>query len=150
MKAFGTSISAQRTFFSTKKAPMPRFQLPLAIVLIVSTGISLLTFYLTRTKEEGNIHLPTALMGEQDEQDASDVTYSILTGSGGSHLKYFRSSRHWMSWESELMLNVSRRGRKIGPYLRQSPYSGWHACPIFQLLILDYHTMLRSRNMKRC
>jgi len=31
VKAFGTSISAQRSFFSPEKVPMPRFQLPLAI-----------------------------------------------------------------------------------------------------------------------
>jgi hypothetical protein len=51
---------------------MPRFQLPIAIALVVSVVISLLTFYLTRTKE-GQIQLPTTV-DEQDERDVFDVT----------------------------------------------------------------------------
>ena len=52
---------------------MPRFQLPIAIALVVSAVISLLTFYLTRTKE-GQIQLPTAVVDEQGERDVFDVT----------------------------------------------------------------------------
>ena len=50
---------------------MPRFQLPIAIALVVSAVISLLTFYLTRAKD-GKIQLP--VVDEQNEHDAFDVT----------------------------------------------------------------------------
>jgi hypothetical protein len=52
---------------------MPRFQLPIATALAAGVVISLLTFYLTRTKE-GQIQLPTTVADEQDEHDAFDVT----------------------------------------------------------------------------
>ena len=52
---------------------MPRFQLPIAIALDVSVVISLLTFYLTQAKD-GQIQLPTAVVDEQNEHDAFDVT----------------------------------------------------------------------------
>lgn len=53
---------------------MPHFQLPIAVALVVSAVISLLTFYLTRTKE-GKIQLPahTAVEDEQNERDVFDV-----------------------------------------------------------------------------
>jgi len=50
---------------------MPRFQLPIAIALVTSAVTSLVTFYLTRTKE-GKIQLPTISNG-QNEHDIFDV-----------------------------------------------------------------------------
>jgi hypothetical protein len=54
---------------------MPRFQLPIAVALVVSVVTSLLTFYLTRAKE-GRIQLPThtAVADEPNERDIFDVT----------------------------------------------------------------------------
>ena len=55
--------------------PMPRFQLLIATSLIVSTVISVLTFYLTRIKE-GKIRLPAPSTVEQidDEKIFDNVT----------------------------------------------------------------------------
>ena len=54
---------------------MPHYQLPIAVALVVSAVTSLLTFYLTRTRE-GKIQLPahTAVEDEQNERDVFDVT----------------------------------------------------------------------------
>jgi hypothetical protein len=54
---------------------MPRFQLLIAISLVVSAVISVLTFYLTRIKE-GKIRLPSASESavEQNEHEILDVT----------------------------------------------------------------------------
>jgi len=54
---------------------MPRFQLPIAIALVVSVVTSLLTFYLTRNKE-GKIQLPiqTDVVDEQNESEMFDAT----------------------------------------------------------------------------
>ncbi|KAF8802271.1 multidrug resistance-associated ABC transporter [Phlegmacium glaucopus] len=54
---------------------MPRFQLPIAVALVVSVVTSLLTFYLTRNKE-GKIQLPisTDEANQQNERDIYDVT----------------------------------------------------------------------------
>ena len=57
--------------FNKKNSAMPRFQLPIAIVLVISVVTSLITFYFTRTKE-GKIQLPTAVDG-QNEHDIFDV-----------------------------------------------------------------------------
>ncbi|KAF8154768.1 multidrug resistance-associated ABC transporter [Crassisporium funariophilum] len=52
---------------------MPRFQLPIAVVLVVSGVLSLVVFYLTRTKE-GKIQLPTqASEQEHHGRDAFNV-----------------------------------------------------------------------------
>ena len=50
---------------------MPRFQLPIAIALVVSVVTSLITFYFTWNKE-GKIQLPTTVNG-QNERDIFDV-----------------------------------------------------------------------------
>jgi hypothetical protein len=50
---------------------MPRFQLLIAISLVVSAVISVLTFYLTRIKE-GKIRLPAPSAVEQNEHDVFD------------------------------------------------------------------------------
>lgn len=50
---------------------MPRFQLPIAIALAASVVISVLTFYLTRTRK-GKIQLP-ATVDEHVEHDPLDV-----------------------------------------------------------------------------
>ena len=52
---------------------MPHFQLLISIALVVSVVISVLVFYLTRTKE-GKIQLPTAVADELNERDVFDVT----------------------------------------------------------------------------
>ena len=54
---------------------MPRFQLPIAIALVVSAVTSLLAFYLTQPKD-GKIQLPTdtAVADEQNERDIFDIT----------------------------------------------------------------------------
>jgi len=44
---------------------MPRFQLPIAVILIVSTALSFVVFILTR-RTEGKIQLPTH-SNEEDE-----------------------------------------------------------------------------------
>jgi len=56
---------------------MPRFQLSVAIALVVSIVTSLLTFYFTRNKE-GKIQLPGQrdVVDEQIESDISDATRS--------------------------------------------------------------------------
>ena len=50
---------------------MPRFQLPIAVVLVTIVVTSLITFYFTRTKE-GKIQLPITA-NEQNEHDKFDV-----------------------------------------------------------------------------
>jgi hypothetical protein len=57
-------------YFEPKTA-MPRFQLPIAIALVTSVVISLITFYFTQTKE-GKIQLPITANG-QIERDIFDV-----------------------------------------------------------------------------
>ena len=53
---------------------MPRFQLLIAISLVVSAVISVLTFYLTRIKE-GKIRLPAPSAFEQNEHEIfNDLT----------------------------------------------------------------------------
>ena len=57
---------------------MPRFQLLIAISLVVNALISVLTFYFTRNKE-GKIRLPAPLAVEQNEHelfDNHDVTFT--------------------------------------------------------------------------
>ena len=54
-----------------QKTAMLRFQLPIAIALVTSGVISLITFYFTRTKE-GKIQLPVAI-NEQNERDIFDI-----------------------------------------------------------------------------
>lgn len=50
---------------------MPRFQLLIAISLVVSAVISVLIFYLTRIKE-GKIRLPAPSAIEQNEHEVFD------------------------------------------------------------------------------
>jgi hypothetical protein len=55
---------------------MAQFQLPIAVVLIVSTALSLVVFILTR-RAEGKIRLPTYANDDDDEvlkHDPFDVT----------------------------------------------------------------------------
>jgi hypothetical protein len=54
---------------------MPRFQLPIAVVLIVSTALSFFVFILTR-KTEGKIQLPTHANEDEEvlKHDPFDVT----------------------------------------------------------------------------
>ena len=55
---------------------MPRFQLPIAVVLVVSIATSFVVFLLTRTTE-GKIQLPTHVSEEDEgtlEHDPFDVT----------------------------------------------------------------------------
>jgi hypothetical protein len=51
---------------------MPRFQLLIAIALVVSVVTSVLTLYLTRSRK-GKIQLPTTVADEQNERDVFDV-----------------------------------------------------------------------------
>ena len=50
---------------------MPRFQLLIAVSLVVSAIISVLIFYITRTKE-GKIRLPAHSAVEQNEHEIFD------------------------------------------------------------------------------
>lgn len=54
---------------------MPRFQLPAAGILASSVFASLITFYLTRSRE-GKIQLPTSVDGSEEDlgPDPFDVT----------------------------------------------------------------------------
>lgn len=55
---------------------MPRFQLLIAVSLVVSAVISVLTLYLTRIKE-GKIRLPVPPAVEQNEHE---IFYNVTDG----------------------------------------------------------------------
>lgn len=55
---------------------MPRFQLPIAVILIVSTALSFVVFILTR-RTEGKIQLPTHA-NEEDEEVLKHDPFDVI------------------------------------------------------------------------